>query len=91
MTLPKVADQITAKGGDVRAIIIDLTHYRKLHKVIDEIKLRTHIDILVNNAGFDCPGNYHEDWQRAVQRGAWYPCWCPIFSHKVIYAVKCAG
>lgn len=56
MTLPKVADQITAKGGDVRAIIIDLTHHRKLHKVIDEIKLHTHIDILVNNAGFDRPG-----------------------------------
>ena len=55
-TLPKVADQIADKGGKVKMIIIDLTHHRKLHKVIDEIKVQTHIDILVNNAGFDRPG-----------------------------------
>lgn len=55
-TLPKVAENLTEKGGKVRAIIIDLTHHRKLHKVIDEIKTQTHVDILVNNAGFDRPG-----------------------------------
>src|SRR5512137_1568458 len=55
-TLPKVAEKLTEKGGKVRAIIIDLTHHRKLHKVIDEIKTQTHVDILVNNAGFDRPG-----------------------------------
>ena len=55
-TLPKVADHIAEKGCKVTAIIIDLTHHRKLHKIIDEIKVQAHIDILVNNAGFDRPG-----------------------------------
>ena len=55
-TLPKVADQITEKGGHVKAILIDLTHHRKLHKIIDVVKSQAHIDILVNNAGFDRPG-----------------------------------
>lgn len=55
-TLPRVSEQIRAKGGIVKDIIIDLTHHRKLHKVIDEIKSDFHIDILVNNAGFDRPG-----------------------------------
>lgn len=55
-TLPKVAEQIAEKGGKVQPILVDLTHHRKLHKVIDEIKARTHVDILVNNAGFDHPG-----------------------------------
>lgn len=55
-TLPKVAEHIVEKGGRVRAIVIDLTHHRKLHTIIDAIKNDTHIDILVNNAGFDRPG-----------------------------------
>ncbi|MBP1734658.1 MAG: fabG2 [Deltaproteobacteria bacterium] len=55
-TLPRVAAQIAEKGGHVKTVIIDLTHHRKLHKIIDEIKAQTHIDILVNNAGFDRPG-----------------------------------
>lgn len=55
-TLPKVADHITQKGGTVKSFIIDLTHHRKLHKIIDDIKAHMRIDILVNNAGFDRPG-----------------------------------
>lgn len=55
-TLPRVAEHIAKKGYKVSAIIIDLTHHRKLHKIVDEIKAQAHVDILVNNAGFDRPG-----------------------------------
>lgn len=55
-TLPRVADHIVAKGGKVLAHVIDLTHHRTLHKLIDRIKEEAHVDILVNNAGFDRPG-----------------------------------
>jgi 3-oxoacyl-[acyl-carrier protein] reductase len=55
-TLPRVAEKIAMKGGKVESHIIDLTHHRALHRLIDEIKARGRIDILVNNAGFDRPG-----------------------------------
>jgi 3-oxoacyl-[acyl-carrier protein] reductase len=55
-TLPKVADRIAARGGKVRALIIDLTRHRLLEKLMEEIMAEATIDILVNNAGFDRPG-----------------------------------
>ncbi|OPY71930.1 MAG: 3-oxoacyl-(acyl-carrier-protein) reductase FabG [Syntrophorhabdus sp. PtaU1.Bin002] len=55
-TLPRVADHIAAKGGQVKFHIVDLTHHRTLHRIIDEIKAEATVDILVNNAGFDRPG-----------------------------------
>jgi NAD(P)-dependent dehydrogenase (short-subunit alcohol dehydrogenase family) len=55
-TLPGVAEGIAEKGGPVVAHIIDLTHTRSLHKLIETLKSDANIDILVNNAGFDRPG-----------------------------------
>jgi len=55
-TLPVVVDRISAKGGLVIARIVDLTHTKTLHRIIEELKAEVHIDILVNNAGFDRPG-----------------------------------
>jgi 3-oxoacyl-[acyl-carrier protein] reductase len=55
-TLPRVADRIASKGGNVAAHIIDLTRTAMLEKLIEEMRTKKMIDILVNNAGFDRPG-----------------------------------
>jgi 3-oxoacyl-[acyl-carrier protein] reductase len=55
-TLPGVAKQIAADGGDVVARVIDLTRTAKLEKLIEDLSTGMTIDILVNNAGFDRPG-----------------------------------
>jgi 3-oxoacyl-[acyl-carrier protein] reductase len=55
-TLPRVADRIASKGGNVAAHIIDLTRTAMLEKLIEEMRTERMIDILVNNAGFDRPG-----------------------------------
>ena len=55
-TLPKVAEHLAAKGAQVTARIIDLTHTGPVLELTEEIKRETRVDILVNNAGFDRPG-----------------------------------
>jgi len=55
-TLPRVAENIASKWGNVIARIIDLTHTEPLKALIEEIKSNETIDILINNAGSDKPG-----------------------------------
>ena len=55
-TLPRIAEHIASKWGNVIARIIDLTHTAQLQGLIEEFKNDESIDILINNAGFDRPG-----------------------------------
>ena len=59
--LTSVADEITGRGGDVRAVVGDVTDEKLRHRVFEETSIHfTGLDILVNNAGIGGIGPFAE-------------------------------
>jgi 3-hydroxybutyrate dehydrogenase len=79
--LLEVADEIGDAGGDVRAVVCDVTNRRSIERAVDKIQRELgEIDVLVNNAGIADSAPFavmtDESWDRilAVNLTGTYLC-----------------
>lgn len=82
----KAVDEITAGGGEIMAVLADVSKMEDCRKIVDEtIKKYGRIDILVNNAGI---GDKHMPINECTEE--WYEKVCMIDQFSVFYMSKYA-